>query len=65
MILALLELEDLCFCDIIEALGVPPSTIAHHLGMLEDAGAIVRRENGKYTSFTLNKDLITRHHVLQ
>jgi len=64
-ILALLELEELCFCDIIEALGVPASTVAHHLGMLEDAGAIVRKENGKYTSFTPNKDLITRHRVLQ
>lgn len=65
MILGLLELEELCFCDIIEALGAPASTVAHHLGMLEDAGAIVRRENGKYTTFTLNKDLITRHRVLQ
>jgi len=65
VILALLELEELCFCDIIEALGAPASTVAHHLGMLEDAEAIVRRENGKYTSFTVNKDLITRHRVLQ
>ncbi|MGP8068974.1 MAG: ArsR/SmtB family transcription factor [Candidatus Bathyarchaeia archaeon] len=65
MILGLLELEELCFCDIIEALGAPASTVAHHLGMLEDAGAIVRRENGKYTSFTLRKELIMRHRVLQ
>ena len=65
MILGLLEVEDLCFCDLIKALQAPPSTVAHHLRMLEDAEAIVRRENGKYTSFTVNKDLITRHRVLQ
>ena len=65
MILGLLEVEDLCFCDIIQALQVPASTVAHHVSMLEDAGAIVRRENGKFTSFMLNKDLITRHLVLQ
>ncbi len=65
MILGLLEVEELCFCDIIEALGAPPSTVAHHLAMLEDAGAIIRREDGKYTSFRLRKDLITKHHVLQ
>lgn len=65
MILGLLELDELCFCDIIEALGVPPSTVAHHLSMLEDAGVIVRRENGKFTTFELRKDLITKHRVLQ
>jgi DNA-binding transcriptional ArsR family regulator len=65
MILGLLEVEELCFCDIIKTLEVPASTLAHHLSMLEHAGAIVRRENGKYTTFTLRKDLITRHRVLQ
>jgi DNA-binding transcriptional ArsR family regulator len=65
IILGLLEGQELCFCDIIQALGAPPSTVAHHLGMLEDAGAIVRRENGKYTSFAVNRDLISRHRVLQ
>jgi DNA-binding transcriptional ArsR family regulator len=65
MILGLLELEELCFCNIIEALGEPPSTVAHHLSMLEDAGVVVRREKGKFTTFRLRKDLITRHRVFQ
>ncbi len=65
MILGLLELEELCFCNIIEALELPASTVAHHLSMLEDAGLVVRRENGKFTSFTLRKDLIMRHRILQ
>ncbi len=64
-ILGLLELEELCFCDIIQALEARPSTVAHHLSMLEDAGVVIRRENGKFTSFTLRKDLIMRHRVLQ
>jgi DNA-binding transcriptional ArsR family regulator len=64
-ILGLLEVEELCFCDIIQALKAPPSTVAHHLSMLEGAGVITRKENGKYTSFVLRKDLITKHHVLQ
>jgi len=65
MILGLLEVEDLCFCDLIKALQAPPSTVVHHLRMLEDADIIIRKENGKFTSFTLRKDLITKHHVLQ
>ena len=65
MILGLLEVEELCFCDIIKALQAPPSTVAHHLGMLEDADVITRKENGKFTSFTLRNDLITKHRVLQ
>jgi DNA-binding transcriptional ArsR family regulator len=64
-ILGLLELEELCFCNIIEALELPASNVAHHLSMLEEAGLVVRRENGKFTSFTLRKDLITKHHILQ
>jgi DNA-binding transcriptional ArsR family regulator len=64
MILGLLELEELCFCNIIEALGEPPSTVAHHLSMLEDAGIVVRREKGKFTTFRLRKDLITKYRVL-
>ncbi len=64
-ILGLLEVEELCFCDIIRALKAPPSTVAHHLNMLENAGVITRKENGKYSSFMLRKDLITKHHVLQ
>ncbi len=66
MILGLLEVEEeLCFCDIIKTLEVPASTVAHHISMLGDAGVITRKENGKYTSFTLRKDLITRHRILQ
>lgn len=65
MILGLLEVEELCFCDIIKTLEMPASTVAHHLAMLEDASVVVRRENGKFTSFTPRKDLIARHRVLQ
>jgi DNA-binding transcriptional ArsR family regulator len=65
MILGLLEVEELCLCDIVQALQVPASTVAHHISMLEDAGVVTRRESGKYTSFMLRKDLITKHHVLQ
>jgi DNA-binding transcriptional ArsR family regulator len=65
MIVGLLELEELCFCNIIEALREPPSTVAHHLSMLEDAGIVVRRESGKFTTFRLRKNLIAKHRVLQ
>lgn len=65
IILGLLEVDELCFCDLIKALQAPASTIAHHLSMLEDAGVIIRRENGKFTLFSVRKDLITRHRVLQ
>jgi ArsR family transcriptional regulator, lead/cadmium/zinc/bismuth-responsive transcriptional repressor len=64
MILGLLEVQELCLCDIVEALQVPASTLVHHISMLEEAGVVARKESGKYTSFTLNEDLITKHRVL-
>ncbi len=65
MILGILEVEELCLCDLVQALQVPASTVVHHVSMLEDAGVITRKESGKYTSFSLNQDVITKHRVLQ
>jgi DNA-binding transcriptional ArsR family regulator len=58
MIFGLIEVEQSCFCDIIQTLQVPSSTVVHHLSMLEDVRVITGKENGEYTSFMFRNDLI-------
>lgn len=47
---ALMMLRDgeLCVCQIIEALGLAPSTVSKHMTILHDAGLIERRKEGKW-----------------
>lgn len=44
-----------------EALGLSPSLISHHLGVLEGAGVIERRKNGLWTLNRLRREELSRH----
>ncbi len=52
---ALLSLRDgeLCLCQIIELLGLAPSTVSKHMDLLYDAGLIQRRKQGRWHYFRL------------
>ena len=47
---ALLALErgELCVCQLIELLGLAPSSVSRHLRMLHDAGLLVARKQGRW-----------------
>lgn len=62
-ILSLLSVQELCACDIVEAMEGAPSTMAHHLRMLEDGGLITSRRVGKFTVYSLDEDLLAWHRV--
>lgn len=52
---ALLALRDgeLCLCQIIDALGLAPSTVSRHMDVLFQAGLVRRRKDGKWHYFQL------------
>jgi ArsR family transcriptional regulator len=51
MILELLAKEELCECEITTALGVSQPNTSHHLGILERAGLIISRREGKWVFY--------------
>jgi DNA-binding transcriptional ArsR family regulator len=53
LILRLLEDEELCSCEIMAALDLTEPTTSHHLGILERAGLITSRRDGKWVFYRL------------
>jgi len=43
--------EELCLCQIIDVLGLAPSTVSQHLSMLQRAGLVERRKEGRWHFF--------------
>ena len=52
---ALVALADgeLCACQLIELLGLSPSTVSKHMSILQQAGLIRRRKDGRWHYFRL------------
>jgi DNA-binding transcriptional ArsR family regulator len=52
---AMLSLRDgeLCLCQIIDLLGLSPSTISKHMDILQQAGLVERRKEGRWHYFRL------------
>ena len=52
---ALLTIKDgeLCLCQIIEVLGLSPSTVSKHMNVLQQAGLVLRRKAGKWHYYRL------------
>ena len=46
--------QELCLCQLIELLGLAPSTVSKHLAVLLDAGLVTRRKQGRWVYFQLN-----------
>ncbi|PWI54268.1 ArsR/SmtB family transcription factor [Sulfoacidibacillus thermotolerans] len=64
-IVAMLLVQDVCLCEIVEGLQIPTSTINHHLKILERGGVIEGRREGKFTVYAIDqkkRNLIPLHH---
>jgi ArsR family transcriptional regulator, arsenate/arsenite/antimonite-responsive transcriptional repressor len=44
---------ELCVCQIIHVLGLAPSTVSKHMKVLQDAGLVVRRKQGRWHYYRL------------
>lgn len=55
---ALLAVKDgeLCVCQIIQVLGLSPATVSKHMDILERAGLVTRRRQGKWRYYRLAAD---------
>lgn len=57
-ILRLLTGGELCICEIMLALKKPQSSISHNLSILEDAGLIKERKEGKWCHYRISDESV-------
>lgn len=55
-IMAVLDNEELCVCDLSAVLGMTKSAVSHQLKVLKDAGLVKFRRDGKNVIYTLKDD---------
>ena len=55
-ILAALEGQELCVCEVIELLELAPSTVSKHLSMLKQARLVECRKKGRWIYYRLAGD---------
>ena len=55
-IMAVLDNEELCVCDLSEVLGMTKSAVSHQLKVLKDAQLVKFRRDGKNVYYTLKDD---------
>jgi ArsR family transcriptional regulator, arsenate/arsenite/antimonite-responsive transcriptional repressor len=53
-ILDLLRTNELCVCDLCEALDVPQSKLSFHLKVLREAELVRSRQEGRWIYYSLN-----------
>lgn len=52
-ILKMLQPGELCVCQIVEVLGLAPSTVSKHLSILNHAGLVDSRKDGRWMYYRL------------
>ena len=57
-ILKLLMAGELCICEIMLALKKPQSSISHNLSILEDAGLVKERKEGKWCRYSISDEAV-------
>jgi len=55
-ILMALHERELCVCDIIDLLGLAPSTVSKHLSILYQAGLLESRKDGRWVYYRLARN---------
>lgn len=52
-ILNLLQVGELCVCDVVDVLNAPQPTISRHLAYLRKAGLVIARKDGLWSYYRL------------
>lgn len=55
-ILALLHSGERCACRLQEALEISQPTLSHHMRILQDAGLVSARKEGKWIHYSLSEE---------
>ena len=55
-ILMALGPKELCVCQIVELLGLAPSTVSKHIAILKHAGLVDSRKDGRWMFYRLAED---------
>jgi len=55
-ILNLLTVREMCVCEIMAALNLTQPTASHHLGILENAGIVKDRKEGRWVFYRIAND---------
>lgn len=55
-ILSLLVRQEMCVCEIIEALGLAQSLVSHHLAVLRDADLVRDRPDAQWVYYSVNAE---------
>ncbi len=64
-VLRMLEVREMCVCEVMFALGLTQPTASHHLGILESAGLVKDRKDGKWVFYSLaDPELVKNMHKL-
>lgn len=54
-ILRLLSVREMCVCELTVALGLTQPTASHHLSILQKAGLVNDRKEGKWVFYSIDK----------
>ena len=56
------ERDELCVCEIMQALDISQSRASRNLGILKHAGFVVDRRDGLWIHYSINKKKINEYH---
>jgi ArsR family transcriptional regulator len=60
MIIDMLSCGELCACRILEKFEMSQSTLSHHMKYLRECGLVRAREQGKWTYYSLDADMVEK-----
>jgi ArsR family transcriptional regulator, arsenate/arsenite/antimonite-responsive transcriptional repressor len=63
-ILALLKVEDLCVCELVEILGISQPSVSQHIRKLKNAKLVKERRQGKWIFYSLDGSLYPYIHAV-
>ncbi len=58
-IVQMLSGGEMCACKILERFQITQPTLSHHMKILCDCGLISARKEGKWSYYTINKDVLS------
>ncbi|MBU0534163.1 MAG: metalloregulator ArsR/SmtB family transcription factor [Candidatus Omnitrophica bacterium] len=57
------ERNEICVCEIMQALNISQSRASRNLGILKNAGFITDRRDGLWVYYSINKEKVNEYHI--